>query len=355
MPAKVSSNHKHASHLSSSSCAFTIVRIVNTCIRGYDRKEALVIVNPVAHNAPRAHRRGEVDELMHSAGWTVRWEETVEPGQAKALAGRAAESGVPLVIACGGDGTVNEVANGIVGSRTALGTIPSGMSNIWAREAGLDHKTVEAMRLMITGERRLVDMGKSGGRHFLLLAGFGIDASITENVRPGVKDKIGTASYILSAFQEMLRWKGVPATVRFDGYERHVDFLMALVGNTRLYAGLTKIASRAVINDGRLDVCVYEGDGTRDIVLHAIRTIAQIHRKSDKALYRRVNKVEFQWDARIPVQLDGEVLGQFPTEAEVVPASLWVAVPEAYVSKLFMPEVVPVSAPGLNLARPRTA
>lgn len=328
---------------------------MNTGIGGYDRKEALVIVNPAAHNAPRARRRGEVEELMHAAGWTMRWEETVEPGQATHLAGRAADAGVPLVIACGGDGTVHEVANGIVHSPTVLGTIPSGTSNIWAREAGLDHKTVEVMRLMITGERRLVDMGKSGGRHFLLLAGFGIDASITENVRPGIKDKIGAASYILSAVQEVLRWKSVPATIRFDGYERRVDFLMGLVGNTRLYAGLTKIASRAIINDGRLDVCIYEGDGRRDIILHGIRTIAQVHRKSDKALYRRVNKVEFEWDARIPVHLDGEVISQFPREAEVVPASLWVAVPQGYSSPLFMPEASPVSASGLNLSRPRTA
>jgi diacylglycerol kinase family enzyme len=211
------------------------------------------------------------------------------------------------------------------------------------------------MRLMISGERRLVDMGKTGDRHFLLLAGFGIDASITENVHLGVKDRVGAAAYGLAAVQEMLRWKSIPATVRFDGYERNVDFLMALVGNTRLYAGLTKIASRAVINDGRLDVCVYEGDGRRDMILHVLRTLAQVHRKSDKTLYRRVNKVEFQWEGKIPVQLDGDPLDQYPTEAEVVPKSLWVAVPPDFKSKLFMPEVARQTKGQVNLSRPRTA
>jgi len=321
----------------------------------YDRKEALVIVNPVAHNAPRARRKSEVDELLESAGWKAKWEETTGPGQATRLAAEAATKKIPLVIACGGDGTVNEVTNGLVGSGSALGTIPAGTSNIWARESGLDHKTVEAMRLMISGERRLVDVGRTGGRHFLLLAGFGIDASITENVHLGVKDKVGAAAYALAAIQEMLRWQSVPATVRFDGYERHVDFLMALVGNTRLYAGLTKIASRAVVNDGRLDVCVYEGDGRREMILHVLRTLAQVHRKSDKTLYRRVNKVEFQWEGNIPVQVDGDPLDQYPTEVEVVPGSLWVSVPDGFSSKLFMPEPARQSATGLNLSRPRTA
>jgi YegS/Rv2252/BmrU family lipid kinase len=323
---------------------------------GYqDRREALIIVNPAAHNAPRARRKGEVDELMESFGWTVRWEETKAPGQATLIAGAAAKAGVPLVIACGGDGTVNEVVNGLAGTQSALGTIPAGTSNIWARECGLDHKTIETMRLLVTGERRLVDTGTTGGRYFLLLAGFGFDASITQRVHLGVKNRVGAAAYGLAAVQEILRWKSIPAVVRFDGYERQVDFLMALVGNTRMYAGLTKIASRAVINDGRLDVCVYEGDGRRDVILHMIRTIAQVHRKSDKTLYRRVNKVEFQWDAAVPVQLDGDPLMQHPCEVEVVPGSLWVTVPDGFSSKLFKPEPAPAIPARLNLRKPRTA
>lgn len=325
-------------------------------VAGYqDRREALIIVNPVAHNAPRARRKGEVDELMESLGWTVRWEETKAPGQATQFAGKAAETGVPLVIACGGDGTVNEVVNGLAGSQSTLGTIPAGTSNIWARECGLDHSTIEAMRLMVMGERRLVDTGRTGGRFFLLLAGFGLDASITQRVHLGVKSRVGAAAYGLAAVQEVFRWKSIPAIVRFDGYERKVDFLMALVGNTRMYAGLTKIASRAVINDGRLDVCVYEGDGRRDVILHMIRTIAQVHRKSDKTLYRRVNKVEFHWDAEVPVQLDGDPLTQHPCEVEVAPGSLWVAVPNGFSSKLFRSEPTTPTLARLNLQRPSTA
>jgi diacylglycerol kinase family enzyme len=115
-----------------------------------------------------------------------------------------------------------------------------------------------------------------------------------------------------------------------------VPFLTALAGNTRLYAGLTKIASRAVINDGRLDVCVYEGDGVRDILLHTIRTVATVHRRSDKVLYRRVSKLEFEWDASVPVQLDGDPLKSCPTEVEVAPACLNVAVPAGFSSPLFI-------------------
>ncbi|MCH7484432.1 MAG: acylglycerol kinase family protein, partial [Chloroflexi bacterium] len=114
---------------------------------GFERKEAVLIINPAAHNVPALKRRREAEEWLREAGWRFRWEQTTGAGQATAIAARAAAEGVPLVLACGGDGTLNEVANGLAGTETALGTLPAGTSNIWAREAGISRKLVEAVRL----------------------------------------------------------------------------------------------------------------------------------------------------------------------------------------------------------------
>ncbi len=320
----------------------------------YERKEALVVINPVAHNAPGQRRMEDVYLWLQSEGWKVSWEETVQRGDAIRIAARAAERGVSLVMACGGDGTMNEVANGLAGSESTLGMIPGGTSNLWAREVGLDKAPAEAVRLMVNGERRRVDLGRTGDRYFLLLAGFGADAAVTRHVPLGIKDRVGAAAYGLSAVREALRWKGTRAIVRLDGVEREVEFLMALAGNTRLYAGITRVTPTAMVDDGKLDVCIYQGRGSRDIILHSMRTLARIHRKSPKVLYRRVRKVEFQWEEPVPVQVDGDPLDYCPNEAEICPGALWVAVPAGLKSPLFMPREAPRRRTELSLSRQST-
>ena len=203
---------------------------------GFERKEAVLIINPAAHNVPALKLRREAEDWLREAGWRFRWEQTTETGHATRIAARAAAQKIPLVLALGGDGTLNEVANGLAGSETALGTLPAGTSNIWAREAGISRKLVEAVRLMATGERRLIDLGKAGDRYFMLFAGIGVDAQITRNVSLDMKRRVGAAAYGVAAFREALRWRSRPVTLRLDGVERRMNVLMAFAGNTRLYA-----------------------------------------------------------------------------------------------------------------------
>jgi diacylglycerol kinase (ATP) len=320
----------------------------------YDRREALLIINPVAHNAPSQRRLEEVFLWMQANGWSVSWVETKERGDATTLAARAAERGVPLVIACGGDGTVNEVVNGLAGTESALGAVPAGTSNIWAREVGLDKKLIEAVELMVSGERRRVDLGRVGDRYFLLLAGFGIDAAITQSVPLGVKEKVGAAAYGISALKETIRWQPKPIAVRIDGREQELDVLMAFVGNTRMYAGITRITPTAIVDDGLLDICIYAGKGRRDILFHTARTLLQLHRRNKNVIYRRARKVEFDWSEPLPVQLDGDTLDYCPNEVQVQPGCLWVAVPAGLKTPLFLPRREEHQAGELSLPGPRS-
>jgi YegS/Rv2252/BmrU family lipid kinase len=319
----------------------------------YERKEALIIINPTAHNAPGPKRRAAIDEWVEEQGWKVAWHETSEKDEAIGVAADAARRRVPLVIACGGDGTLNEAANGLVGSDTALGMIPGGTSNLWARDVGLDKKPLEAVQLMIEGERRLVDMGRVCDRYFLLLAGFGIDARVTQSVPLRVKSRIGAAAYGLSAFKEVWGWKGTRVRMRIDdGPTEEHDVLMMLAGNTRLYAGLTKITPAAVVDDGRLDLCIYTGRSRFDIFRHVALTLTQQHRKSPKVLYRRIRKAEFEWEEPLPVQVDGDPLGECPSEVEVAPSCLWVAVPAGLETTMFSRPAGRGRAPEPSLRQP---
>jgi YegS/Rv2252/BmrU family lipid kinase len=326
----------------------------HTVSTSYDRREALIIVNPAAHNAPSERRLEELYLWMQANGWRVSWEATEKRGDGTTMAGRAAERRVPLVIACGGDGTVNEVINGLAGSESTLGTIPAGTSNIWAREVGLDKKLIDCVEAMITGERRKVDLGRVGDRYFLLLAGFGIDAAITQSVPLSIKERVGAAAYAISAAKETIRWQAKPIAVRIDGVERELDVLMAFVGNTRMYAGITRITPTAIVDDGLLDVCIYAGKGRRDILFHTARTLLQLHRRNKNVIYRRARKVEFDWNEPLPVQLDGDPLDYCPNEVRVEPGCLWVAVPADIRTPLFLPKREERHTGELSLPGPRS-
>ena len=110
---------------------------------------------------------------------------------------------------------------------------------------------------------------------------------------------------------------------------------MLVAGNTRNYAGLVEVTPEARVDDGLLDVCVYEGRGTADIVLHVIRTLLRRHRRSRKVTYRQVRRLEMEWERPLPVQLDGDVYEESPAEVTVAPSALWVMAPRGVKLPLF--------------------
>lgn len=312
-------------------------------------RDVLIIVNPVAHNRPGRKQRQAADDWLREHGWRPEWVETERQGHATELASRAAERRTPLVLACGGDGTLNEAANGLAGTQTALGMIPAGVTNLWAREVGLLKKPVEAVRLMVEGERRRIDLGRAGDRYFMMVASYGADASVVSKVSPRVKGRLGATAYAISAAREALTYHGSRTTIRIDGNERTLQALMVLCGNTRIYAGVTMVTPDAKADDGLLDVCVYQGAGKLDIVLHGARTLLQLHRKSKKVLYRKVKRIELWPEQPLPLQVDGDYVPDSPNEVEVAPGALWVAVPAGSTSPIFSQ---PDQAPEASRIRP---
>jgi diacylglycerol kinase (ATP) len=298
-------------------------------------KETLVIVNPMAHNVPSRKRLDEADRWLRAEGWRVEWRETKGPGAATDLAAEAAERGLPLVLVCGGDGTLNEAANGLAGSDTALAPIRAGTVNLWAKEMGIPRRPVAAVKAAVEGERRRIDLGRAGERYFLLMAGYGLDGAIARRVHLGLKTRLGAATYAIAAAREALRYRSSSVTLRFDGEEHAAEVLMLIAGNTRNYAGLVEITRQAQVDDGLLDVCVFQGKGTLDIVLHALRTLLRRHLRSKKVLYRRARRLDLAWGEPLPVQLDGDAYELSPTAVEIVPSALWVAVPKGVRSPLF--------------------
>lgn len=301
----------------------------------FERKEAVVIVNPAAHNAPKRERLAEAEEWLRLHGWKIEWLETRARGDATPMASRAAGRGVPLVFVCGGDGTLNEAVNGLAGSETAVAVIPAGVSNLWAREIGVPKKTLEAVRTAVHGDRRLVDLGRAGSRYFLLMAGYGIDASTIHGISWAVKDRVGAAAYALSSARQALTYRSSRVTLSLDGESRRLRMFLLVAGNTRLYAGITRITPEAVVDDGRLDVCVYEGRSRWDIIWLAVLTLLGQHGRSKKVTQRRVERIALAWEEPPLVQVDGDAMKESPAEVEIAPEALWVMTPKGLKTPLF--------------------
>ena len=296
-------------------------------------QSATVIVNPVAPNLPSRRHLREAASWLHSQGWQADWAFTRSSGDATAMAARAAQQGRSLVVVCGGDGTLNETVNGLAGSETALAVIPAGTANVWAKEVGIPRQPIAALEVTVGGQARRMDLGRAsappgeGGRYFFLMAGLGLDGGIAASLPLNIKRYLGATTYAIMAAGQSLRYRGQRVRLIVDGEPLETRLLMMVVGNTRHYAGITQVTPRAYADDGLLDVCIFQGRHTLDIILHTLRVAAQAHLRASPVLYRRVRRLEVHSETPLPVQLDGDFYAGYPTVFEVVPAALTVMVP----------------------------
>jgi diacylglycerol kinase (ATP) len=287
----------------------------------------LVIRNPASRNVATPERLGAALQVARDAGWAVELAATEHGGHATEIARDAAARGVDVVVVHGGDGTINEVVNGIAGRRTALGVLPAGTANVWAKEIGVAKDPVRAMRQMVEGRRERVDLGIANGRYFLLMAGLGLDARIVARTGPTLKRYTGAAAYLLSGVGTALRTRPWTADLRIDGAEsRGVPLYWMLVSNTRSYGGLADIMYRAHANDGLLDVAVMHHGGPLRLLDAMTRLLFKRHDRTSNIDYVAARLVEVPTPG-IPVQIDGEVAGETPIRFEVAPLALVVIVP----------------------------
>jgi len=178
------------------------------------------------------------------------------------------------------------------------------------------------------------------------MAGYGIDAAAIHKVSLGVKGRLGAAAYVLSAARQALSYRSSRVTVSLDGKRCRLNMLLLVAGNTRLYAGVTQITREAVVDDGLLDVCVYEGRGRWDIIRLGLMTLLGRHGRSNKVIQRRVKRLALTWEEPLPLQLDGDAIKDSPAEVEVAPGALWVMTPQELRSPLFSRRPEPQQARG---------
>lgn len=297
---------------------------------------ARLIWNPMAG---QSHRLADLDETIGylvRQGWELSLRETHHPNEAMALAQEAADEGLDIVIAVGGDGTVNEVVNGLAGTSTSLAVLPMGSGNVWVREQGLSLEPTEAARVLIQGQIRSVDLGQAGSRYFLLMASVGFDAAVVRALAGEGKPIFWPLGYILKGITVAMNFAGKEAIVTLDNRQVGGETVLIVIGNTRLYGGVVQITPHASMDDGLLDVCIFRGKGG----LSLISMYAQVAllRREDRASgvdYYRTRDVTVSSQTPLFVQTDGEPIGTTPMTFRVAPHALRVLVPQEVPAGLF--------------------
>jgi diacylglycerol kinase (ATP) len=315
-----------------------------------EHPKALIVFNPNAGQATLVQAALEqAADLWRQHGWQVELQPTTCPGDATQIAQAASQNGCHIVAACGGDGTVNEVMNGLVGTATALAVLPAGTVNIWAREMGLSMDVQRAAAATLLAEWRQIDVGRARSmfpptrrlprkrvarnreilldRRFLLMAGVGFDAAVTAGINPKEKKMLGAIAYVKQAIQIGWNYRGSKVALRIDGKKIRGRFLMAVVGNSQLYGGVIKFTLNALLDDGLLDICVIQGSSMLKAPLRLFSVFSRSHHRDNRIKYYQAQQIQFLSRKPIPVQVDGDYLGTTPMLFEVVPKGLWVLVP----------------------------
>jgi YegS/Rv2252/BmrU family lipid kinase len=309
----------------------------------------LVIANPKSAAGSTRERWSAIasDLRTHFGPFTVAF--TKGPGDGIEIAKRAAEDGREFIIACGGDGTINEIANGILrsGVDVELGIFPSGTGGDFRRTIGMSSEIREAARELREGKPKRIDVGKvtfvdhhdkRAERYFLNVTSFGLAASIIERVKGSTSlswlplDTVrGRASFALSTLQEVIAIGATSVRVKIDDKEeRTLQTVNFCVANARFFGGGMKIAPAAKINDGFLDVINIGDIRTAKIILNAYTLYRGTHLDLSEVkdtLAKRIEARPLREDQEVHIEIDGELPGKLPAVYEVVPGALRVRVP----------------------------
>lgn len=255
----------------------------------------LYIINPISGKG----KKQRIVKLLQAKGCKIAFTEYA--GHAEVLAREATED---IVVAVGGDGTVNEVARGIVGTEKALGIIPCGSGDGLARHLGLSHNIEKAIRTIEQGECKRMDTATVNGRLFLSVCGVGFDAVVSE--RFANNGKRGLASYIKLGLDTLRSYKPEKYTIEIDGQRIETKALLITVGNSDQWGNNAKIAPLADCCDGILDVTIVEKFGILEMPWLALRLMTGTLQRSRKVHCYKGKEVRITRQSEGPAHADGD-------------------------------------------------
>jgi len=299
---------------------------------------ARLIVNPVAGAGRTAKKWPQIMALLQSIGLSFEHDMTEAPGHARELAKAASEKGYELVVSVGGDGTINEVVNGLYDAgniaEVTLGIIGTGTGHDYIRTLGIPWAYQEACKCLINPREFAADLGVveylSGGqmvkRLFVNFAGLGFDAEIVKTTTQKYKTLSSTASYLTGLFAALLFYKNKKVSLTLDGEVTERKVCTVLVSNGKYGGGGMLAAPEADLTDGLLDVMIIGDISKPDLLWSLPRVYKGTHLTHPKVSLKKAREIEIQSTEAVSLQADGELLGGLPARFSILPGALNIAI-----------------------------
>lgn len=289
------------------------------------------IVNPTAGHGRALKTWKRIEPLVASLGeYGVKFTERSRHGEE--LARIAAGEGYDRVVALGGDGTINEVGNGLMGTRAAMAVVSVGTGNDWIRTVNIPKDPEAAVRIAFNGRRVPMDVGLAVGyRYFFNIAGIGFDAEVSRRVNdygPVLKAIGGTLPSLLAIGGTLFSFMGAPVRVQLDDRTLEIPrMLLMAVGIARYYGGGMYILPEAVIDDGQFDLAWGEDLGRAELIRLVGKIYKGGHVGHPKVSFARGRRITATSTQRVAFHLDGDVAGNLPVTFEILPGALDVILP----------------------------
>lgn len=307
---------------------------------------AYLVYNPAAGRYPSWILIERAVNVLRRRGWQVKIEKPKDKDELSEFAFRAAEDQVDAFFVVGGDGSINCSLNGLIGSNTALGVLPAGTANVWAQELGLPGLTwtrlmalEESARRLADAKVRYMDIGLCNHTPFLLWAGVGLDAFVVHHIEPRKRweKNFAMVQYATSAVWTASKWQGMNLRVEIQDKKVTGHFLLAVVSNIHLYAGgLAELSPNARLDDGIMELWLFEGKTLGDTVQRAWDLFAGRHMESGQVQKYEISHIRISSESSMYLQMDGEPIRENgECLFEVKARSLKVLVPESVPRTLF--------------------
>ncbi len=274
---------------------------------------------------------------------------TKAAGHAAELAKMAAHDGCRLLLAAGGDGTLGEVANGLVGSETIMAPLPVGTANSFAKELGMPfpkffqrHRLLQTADALAAGRVHRMDLGYSedgagNGRYWLLWAGTGVDGFLVHKIepRPVWSKKMGPIGYVMQGLIAAPQFPVLRAKVNVDGRLFEDKYVLLLINNCRMYGGEVMLNPEAVLDDGELELWMFKGRGVPRILRHMGTILRNRHFQDADAIMVRGKNITITTEPEMGCHTDGDRAGHTPLTCRVVPGALRLLVPNTADPSMF--------------------
>jgi YegS/Rv2252/BmrU family lipid kinase len=286
------------------------------------KSSIVLIFNPTAKNAS-GRKIAKASHFLRSRGYKAEILFTEQKGHAESLARDAVKESPSLIIAAGGDGTFNEIVNGIAGSEIPMAILPLGTTNVLAKELGLPETVDYALEVALNGTPKTVSLGKIYvtrysslvTRYFLLMAGIGFDGEAVFRINETLKKVSGKGAYIFSGFKTLSVFNPDRLILDVDG--KTYTGYSVIISKVAKYGGNFKITPDARLTDPFFYVCLFKGKGRLDILRYVTGVVAGKHLGFRDVEYVKAKNIDVEGDAHI--QIDGDYFGRSPARIEVVP------------------------------------